>query len=196
MRRSDRRHSITPGRPGDGTGSPDPWGALDRTATAVRYVLISGVAATAVGLTYHFGGKEDLLREAALATLGRMFAVPQQILTTAASLPELIDGMLTWSTADDAGEEGRIVLLEAMTQSRRDPVLSEALARALTGYRTAVAAAFIRLTETPRAFTSAAADSFAAHCDGLWLHAIIDPDFPTIAARDETTRLWRAAVSS
>jgi AcrR family transcriptional regulator len=163
-------------------------------AASVRSV--TGRADVPLGaITYHFGGKEELFREAAIDTLRQMFETPNQILATATTLPELVDRLLGWSTADDARAEQRMLLLETMTQSRRDPALERAVGYALDSYRASVGDAIARLAGGGSAHSNGVAAAFAAHCDGLWLHTIIDPEFPRVEAAEDAAVMWKRALA-
>lgn len=142
-------------------------------------------------ITYHYGGKEQLFRTAALDQVRLMFATPGAIMAEAASVPELVERMLAWSRADDVTDDQRLLLLEVMAQSRRDPELAMLLGQALVGYRAALAEALGRATAVP----DGAADAFAAHCDGLWLHAVIEPGFPGASAGAAAAEAWIRALA-
>jgi AcrR family transcriptional regulator len=149
-------------------------------------------------INYHFEGKEDLFRQAALAEIALMFRTPTQILKGSGSITELVKSMLRWSRADDVTELQRTLLLEVMAQSQRDPRLARLLAEALAGYRNNVVDALTRvqpgIARQPAADRAAVAAAFAAHCDGLWLHSVIESAFPHGAAGDAATTIWTAAL--
>lgn len=143
-------------------------------------------------VNYHFGSKEALFREAALAEIGLMFATPGRLMTGATDLGSLVTAMLAWSRDPDVTDRQRTLLLEVMAQSRRDEDLAAALGGALAGYRQALAEALSRVRG--RAVEPDVADAFAAHCDGLWLHSVIDPTFRGEGAGAAAADAWVAAL--
>ncbi len=152
-------------------------------------------------INYHYkGGKEELFRLAALSEIGLMFQTPGRIRAMSTSVSDLVDGMLGWSRADDVTDLQRVLLLEVMAQSRRDPDLAQMLAQALTGYRSNVTDALERVRPgvhrqgSPAADASAVAAAFAAHCDGLWLHSVIERTFPHEAAGRAASTIWVTAL--
>lgn len=147
-------------------------------------------------LNYHFAGKEELFRTAAMTEVGRMFAAPGRIMRDSATLPEFVERMLGWSRSKAVTHRQQVLLLEVIAQSRRDPQLSAVLGESLAGYRAAVAAALARLAGdgTDAGGWDARASAFAAHCDGLWLHAVMEPGFPDEPAGEQSAAAWLALL--
>lgn len=145
-------------------------------------------------VNYHFGSKEALFREAALAEIGAMFATPGRIMSGATDLRSLVTAMLAWSRDPDVTDRQRTLLLEVMAQSRRDEDLAATLGEALAGYRRALAEALSQARGRP--VEPDVADAFAAHCDGLWLHSVIDPTFRSQGAGTAAAAAWVAALGA
>ena len=224
----------TVGSPAGRTGQDGPPGEATRSALrAAAAVAIAEEGWQAAGarsvarragvplgaINYHFAGKEDLFRQAALAEIFAMFAAPGRIIAEAEDLEELVERMLAWSRADEVTATQQVLLLEVMAQSRRDPELGRLLAEGLGGYRRAVADAFARLAPADAAADDggddavsdgggddadapggcsqwlALASAFAAHCDGLWLHFVVEPDFPNEPAGRQATAAWLARLT-
>lgn len=144
-------------------------------------------------VNYHFSSKEDLFREAAMTEVADMFATPGKVMAVATDLRSLVEAMLAWSRDPDVSDRQRTLLLEVMSQSRRDPILAAHLGEALAGYRRTLAASLSRVHRS--GVVADVADAFAAHCDGLWLHSVIDPSFPGEGAGAAAADVWVRALS-
>ena len=168
---------------------------------------VTGRAGVPLGaLNYHFDTKEALFRAAAMTEIAAMFATPWRIMTSSATLVDLVDGMLGWSRSADVTATQQALLLEVMAQSRRDSDLAAALAASLDGYREALAGALQRLRAgrggadavTDHAVTDDAlelAAAFAAHCNGMWLQGVVEPAAPS-GATARARRVWLAALTA
>lgn len=150
-------------------------------------------------LNYHFGTKEALFRTAAMAQVAAMFATPWRIITSGATLADLVIGMLGWSRSADVTATQQALLLEVMAQSRRDPDLATDLAASLDGYREALAGA-LRQLRIGRAGHDAVTDdavelaaAFAGHCNGMWLQGVVEPAAPP-GATAQAQEVWLAAL--
>ncbi|MGV9806853.1 TetR/AcrR family transcriptional regulator [Micromonospora chersina] len=165
------------------------WHAASSRTVAAR----AGVPLGAI--TYHFGGKDALLREAALGELHSMFATPWQIMETSTELAELVHRMLDWSHSADVTARQQAVLLELMVRARHDPETAAGLGAGLAAYRAQLVAALARVgrrgnDEVP----AAAAQAFAAQCTGTFLHFMIDPTYPTGPASEAAGHAWITAL--
>jgi AcrR family transcriptional regulator len=151
------------------------WGRVTTRAVAERAGLPHGA------VSYHFHSKQELLTEAALATVERMFPIAE--LEAAQTLPELIplfqESFVGRSTVDVIDPVSSGVLLEAMRECGRNPGLRERMAALLRSYREIVAN-LIRAEQDhgvvePRPNARDLATLLIAAGDGLLLHVLLDP---------------------
>lgn len=166
------------------------WHAANARAVADR----AGVPLGAVN--YHFDGKEDLLRQAAIHAIARMYVVPTQMVGTASTLRVLLDRIFRWHRSPEVSIEQQVLVLEVMLQSRRDPRLAAMFVSNLQGYR-AFLAEVVHRTAThlpPGSDTGAVVDALSAALDGLMLHFLIDRAFPLDEATAMTATAWRALL--
>lgn len=166
------------------------WHAANARAVADR----AGAPLGAVN--YHFDGKEDLLRQAAIHAIARMYVVPTQMIGTTSTLRVLLDWIFQWQRSPDVSVEQRVLVLEVMLQSRRDPRLAAMFVSTLEGYR-AFLAEVVHRTATqlpPGSDAGAVADALSATLDGLMLHFLIDRAFPLDEATAMTATAWRALL--
>lgn len=150
------------------------WGRVTTRAIAERAGLPHGT------VSYHFAGKQALLVDAAAHTVEQMFPVGE--LDGVRTVEELTDLTTSWVTDPRAADPvAPGVLLEAMREATRDPVLRERIASALRGYRQVVADLVRAEWQDPAGRRSGAvtpsgvATLAVAAGDGLWLHALLDP---------------------
>lgn len=143
-------------------------------------------------LNYHFATKEHLFRQAAVTEVTDMFATPARIMRGSETVKGLVDDMVGWSRVADVTATQQVLLLEVMLQSRRDPALAAGLAGALRDYRHQLADALTRVLDTGCDVEEALAGALAALCDGLFLHAMIEPAFPHRGAADAAREVWAA----
>ncbi len=146
-------------------------------------------------LNYHYASKEQLFRQAALAAIADMFRTPARIMRDSATAEELVSDLLGWSRVADVTATQQTLLLETMLQSRRDPALSAGLSDALHEYGRQVAGALNRLLGSIPG-DEALAGALVALCDGLFLHAMIEPAFPHRGAADAARGLWAAFLDA
>ncbi|MFF5174241.1 TetR/AcrR family transcriptional regulator [Micromonospora sp. NPDC000089] len=151
-------------------------------------------------LNYHFGSKEGLFRHAAMLEIQAMFATPWALIAGSRSIDGLVEALLRWSRSPDVSSRQQALLLEAMAQSKRDADLATALQGGLSAFRDQVAAALHRLgvvpttTEPePTAEAAALAAAFTAHCNGLWLQYVTEPQAPHEPAAEHAIRAWQTA---
>lgn len=150
------------------------WGRVTMRAIAAR----AGVPHGAV--SYHFTGKEELLRQAAVSGTLRALAQPLEMARAAGSVQEVFEGTLGWFAAGGPRDPSVALLLETVRQAARDPALREPLAAEMRTFR----AALTELAERGRRDGGGAAGPpaagtatvIAALLDGLLLHLILDPE--------------------
>ncbi|MBS2964633.1 TetR/AcrR family transcriptional regulator [Actinocrinis puniceicyclus] len=153
------------------------WCAVTTRAIAAR----AGVPHGAV--SYHFAGKEELLREAALAATRQALAAPAAFATQAGSVAELLEGTFAWYAAGGLADPAVAQLLETARQAARDPLLRAPIAAELHDYRKALADLVRRDQQRGALAAGVPADgvaaAIAALLDGLILHLVLDPDLDT-----------------
>jgi AcrR family transcriptional regulator len=151
------------------------WGRVTTRAVAERAGLPHGT------VSYHFDGKQALLREAAVTAVEAMF--PEDQLSSMNSIRRLFE------TPDAAAHGGRVeseLLLEAMRESSRDPVLRGRIAAVLRRLRERVAELLAASDGGPGASAvppAALAALVVAAGDGLWLHRLLDPELDVAAVQ-------------
>ncbi|GAA2631391.1 TetR/AcrR family transcriptional regulator [Actinomadura fulvescens] len=150
------------------------WGQVTTRAIATR----AGVPHGAV--SYHFKGKEELLREAAVSATLQALAQPIALTRQAGSVRELVDGTLAWFSSGALDDPSVALLLETARQASRDPALREPIAAELRSYR-AVLTGLVRADQErgeidSRVSASGTATLVAALFDGVLLHLLVDPD--------------------
>jgi AcrR family transcriptional regulator len=157
------------------------WGRVTTRAVASRAGLPHGA------VSYHFRGKQELLTEAALATIEQAFPIAElQPLTT---LAELMTAASAWLDRDAADPVMPAVMMEAMRESARDPALRERIAALERHYRQLlgglISAEQQRGTIATDLPPAALAVLLAAAADGLLLNVLADPELdisPAITA--------------
>lgn len=150
------------------------WGQVTTRAIAAR----AGVPHGAVG--YHFNGKTELLREAAISATTRALAEPIALARQAGSVLELVEGTFAWYSSRGIADPSVSLLLEATREAVRDDALRASFAGVLRDYR----AALVDLVRADQergairrdASAEGTAGLIAALLDGLLLHLILDPD--------------------
>ncbi|RFS82215.1 TetR/AcrR family transcriptional regulator [Actinomadura spongiicola] len=165
------------------------WGQVTTRAIAAR----AGVPHGAVN--YHFQGKDDLLRQAAIAGTLNALAGPLSIARAAGSVQEVLDGILAWFTCGALNDPSVALLLETARQSTRDPLVREPLATKLREFR----ATLTELVRRSQERGDIAADSspagtatmVAALLDGLMLHVLLDPELDLSETADTIRSLLR-----
>jgi AcrR family transcriptional regulator len=157
------------------------WGRVTTRAVAARAGLPHGA------VSYHFRGKQELLAAAALRTVEQAFPLTElQAVQTLAELMAVAGTRLEHDAIDPVMSA---VMMEAMRESARDPVLRERITALEREYRR-ILADLIR-SEQQRGSIPAdlpaapVAVLLAAAADGLLLNALADPELditPAIAA--------------
>ena len=164
------------------------WGGGRTRAVAERAGLPHGT------VSYHFRGKRDLLSEAAMQTVERMFPVAD--LDALETLEDLMPLFTAWTADGETIDPvGRGVLMEAMRESQRNPELRRRLAALLADYRRVVAG-LVRAEQHDETASvgpspSALATLIAAAGDGLLLHALLDCELDTASAFEALLALVR-----
>ena len=165
------------------------WGQVTTRAIAERAGLPHGA------VSYHFQGKQELLTEAALQAIERLF--PLNELAAIKTLEDLLPLIQSWLGAPDSTNSvGADVLLEAMREAKRNLMLRRRLAMILSDYRQVVAElahaeqlrGAVRAAPTPLAL----ATLIAAVGDGLLLHLMLDPELNAADAAAALLTLLRA----
>jgi AcrR family transcriptional regulator len=149
------------------------WGRVTTRAVAER----AGVAHCAV--SYLFRGKQELLIESCLAAFAE--AVPFEEYAAQASvgdLVDLIDSQVDQGLKTDA-VLGRL-MFEAIREAERDEALRARLGAMITEYRKVLVAVVQAEQERGAIPATLSAEGIAtlvtAVGDGLFLHALLDPD--------------------
>jgi AcrR family transcriptional regulator len=149
------------------------WGQVTTRAIATR----AGVPHGAVG--YHFNGKAELLREAAVEATMRALAEPIAMAGQADSVAGLVEGSLGWYASGGIADPSVALLLEVTREAVRDDALRESFAAVLREFRTSLTELVVRDQErgavSPEASSVGTATLVAALLDGLLLHLILDP---------------------
>ena len=155
------------------------WGRVTTRAVAER----AGVPHGAV--SYHFRGKQELLIESCLAAFAQ--AVPFEEYAAQATLGDLVDLI---GSEIDHGLHRDVVLgrlmFEAIREAERDEVLRERMGTLITEYRTVLVTVVRAEQERGAIPATISAEGVAtlvtAVGDGLFLHALLDPDLDVTEA--------------
>jgi AcrR family transcriptional regulator len=163
------------------------WSAVTTRGIAER----AGVPHGAV--SYHFAGKAELLREAALAGSEQALAAPVAIARGAGNLGEVVAATLAWFGSGELGGAGLDLMLETARQAGRDERLRLPLAAGIADYRNALTG-LVRADQrngviTPELPADGLAALVAALFDGLILHLMLDPAVDVDAIGDALRRL-------
>lgn len=164
------------------------WGRVTTRAVAERAGLPHGA------VSYHFAGKQELLAEAAVRVFEQAFPLDQ--LEAIGSLDALVGLIERWM-AEAGGEQAAVaeVGIEAMLESGRDPELRRRLGALLASYREQMAklaeADAARGAALGGASPAAVATLVAALGDGLFLHALLDPELDAAQALAALRQLLR-----
>jgi AcrR family transcriptional regulator len=153
------------------------WCAVTTRAIAAR----AGVPHGAV--SYHFTGRADLLREAALEATRAALAEPMALVSTAGSVSEVLQGTFAWYAAGWLSDPSVALMLESAREAGRDEALREPIAAQLHEYRSALAD-LVRRDQArgalvPGVDADGAAALIAALLDGLIVHLVLDPTLDT-----------------
>lgn len=165
------------------------WNAVTTRAIAERAGLPHGT------VSYHFNGKQDLLRQAAMTVLGQVFTGLTDLVDNAtASVPELVaaSGTQLGAAVGESVDEVRL-LAECLVQACRDDELALVFRDWLRAYREALrkrAAAdgrsgALRAGMDP----TGTAILVCAAIDGLWFHLAVDGELDVELACRTLARL-------
>jgi AcrR family transcriptional regulator len=150
------------------------WGRVTMRGIAARAGVPHGA------ISYHFQGKDDVLRQAAVAGTLRALAQPLAMARGAGSVREMFEGTLGWFAAGGLRDPSVALLLETVRQSGRDPSLREPLSAEVSKFRSALTELVERDQRdgrvTPSLPPSGTAKVVAALLDGLLLHLVLDPE--------------------
>ncbi|SPT50025.1 MULTISPECIES: TetR/AcrR family transcriptional regulator [Actinomadura] len=165
------------------------WGQVTMRAIAARAGVPHGA------ISYHFQGKDDLLRQAAIAGTLQALAEPLAMAQAAGDVREMFEGTLGWFAGGGLEDPSVALLLETVRQSSRDPSLREPLATEMRGFRVALTE-LVRRDQERGAVTAAppasgTATVVAALLDGLLLHLILDPELDLQGAAEAVRTLLR-----
>jgi AcrR family transcriptional regulator len=149
------------------------WGRVTTRAVAER----AGVPHGAV--SYHFRGKQELLIESCLAAFAE--AVPFEEYAAQASVGDLVD--LIDSQVDQGLQTDAVLgrlMFEAIREAERDEALRARLGAKISEYRKVRVALVQAEQERGEIPATLSAEGIAtlvtAVGDGLFLHALLDPD--------------------
>lgn len=130
-------------------------------------------------VSYHFAGKAELLRQAAVAGTEAALAGPVEIARGAGGLVEVVEAMLAWFASGELDDPAVALLLETARQAGRDPGLRELVAAIIAQYRAEVAELIKRDQRSGTVRSDVDAEGLAAIVaalfDGLLMHVILDP---------------------
>ncbi|MEO3827462.1 helix-turn-helix domain-containing protein [Actinomadura sp. B10D3] len=165
------------------------WGQVTMRAIAARAGVPHGA------ISYHFQGKDDLLRQAAIAGTLQALAEPLAMAQAAGDVREMFEGTLGWFAGGGLEDPSVALLLETVRQSSRDPSLREPLATEMRRFRAALTE-LVRRDQEQGAITadppaSGTATVVAALLDGLLLHLILDPELDLQGAAEAVRTLLR-----
>ncbi|MGH3415303.1 MAG: TetR family transcriptional regulator [Actinocrinis sp.] len=153
------------------------WCAVTTRAIAARAAVPHGA------VSYHFGGKDELLREAALTATRAALAAPLALAAQAGSVAELLSGTFAWYGGGGLSDPAVAQLLETAREAARDPALRAPIAAELGDYRKTLADLVRRDQRRGALVATVPADgvaaALAALLDGLILHLVLDPDLDT-----------------
>jgi AcrR family transcriptional regulator len=165
------------------------WGQVTMRKIAARAGVPHGA------ISYHFQGKDDLLRKAAVSGTLRALAEPLAMARAAGGIQEMVEGTLGWFMSGGLQDPSVALLLETARQSTRDPALREPLAAEMRKFRAALTELVQQGQESGHvnrdAPASGVATMVAALLDGLLLHLILDPELDLQDAADAVRTLLR-----
>jgi AcrR family transcriptional regulator len=143
------------------------WSGFSTRDIAARAGVTQGV------VSYHWRSKDELVREAALAASAASLEPVADALREAPSVREALERSLAVVEAIRGEPALALLLFETMLHAGRDERLREALAAMIRDFRTELAAA---LEREGVAEPGPLAAALAAGWDGLFLHAVVDPE--------------------
>jgi AcrR family transcriptional regulator len=163
------------------------WSGFSTRDIAARAGVTQGV------VSYHWRSKDDLVREAALAASAESLEPVAVALREAPSVRKALGRSLALVEAIRGEPALALLLFETMLQAGRDEQLREGLAEMLREFRAGLAAALEREGVSDAEPLAAA---LAAAWDGLFLHAVVDPELQVAPVGDVVLRLLVTAKNS
>jgi AcrR family transcriptional regulator len=168
------------------------WGAVTTRAIAKRAEVPHA------SVSYHFRGRDELLREAAIAATSEYFAAAKNL---AAAAPDGLAGVLRMTAAAYSGmplvQAGLATVFESTRQATRDSWLAERMAEILDGFLVDITRLIVADQDAGRIDAgidpSILARVVTAAMDGLGLQAAFDPDVDLVAAADVFIRVLERA---
>lgn len=159
--------------------------------------LVTGDAGVPLGsIRYHFGSREAMLAEAAMAEVAAMFATPTRQIVASRTPVELVEALIGWVASAGTSAQQQALLLEVMAHSRRTPELAAALEQSLSGYRSTIADAVLRVVGADEQQARGLADAMAAQANGLWLQMVVEPGLEPAAVCRVASSVWLAALEA
>lgn len=156
------------------------WSGFSTRDIAARAGVTQGI------VSYHWRSKDDLVREAALASCAETLAPASDALRRAPSVRNALERMLELEDLFRSQPQLTLLLFETMLQAGREPQLRDALATMIRDFRTQLGDALAAEDHRDAAATAAA---LAAALDGLFLHAVVDDQLDVQAASNALLRL-------
>lgn len=157
------------------------WGGVTTRAVAERAEVLNGV------VSYHFDGKADLLRQAALTGVVETIGEPVGMILSAPSISGGLRAMAGWLHARRGSFPDFALMAESMLGAQRDPALQQSLAAVVDDFRGAVAT---KLDRSDAAAARAEAAVITSALDGLILHRLLDPQFDPVPALERLADLF------
>jgi AcrR family transcriptional regulator len=163
------------------------WGRVTTRAVAQRAGLPHG------SVSYHFRGKQELLRDSAMHAFQQAIPVEQfAALDTVDALIDVIEAEVGGPDAVDPVLSR--LMLEAMREAERDPGLRERMAAMLGEYRQTMVAVVRAEQERGVVFDGAPPEALAtllaAVGDGLLLHVLLDGEVDVAGSVDALRALF------
>jgi len=140
-------------------------------------------------LHYYFGTKRALLQQAAAQALMEELSSPLASLISGGDLGRGVREAIAWFDEARASNASGRLIIEVTLQALRDPELQTMVRGMLSEFRDAVEARALaegRVREEARGL----AVMLTALLDGLYLHALLDPDLDLRAAAVALRPLW------
>jgi AcrR family transcriptional regulator len=147
------------------------WSAVSTRILAER----AGVTPSVVH--YHFASVQDVLAEAAIATMREVAAATD--ISAAPDPGAAVDALMTALEKYDGTDPTSLLFIETYLAATRDDRLREQISAVVAEFRTGVAD-WLAVHQVPDAAATAAV--LAATIDGLMLHRALEPDAPAPTA--------------
>ncbi|HZE39478.1 MAG TPA: TetR family transcriptional regulator [Stackebrandtia sp.] len=159
----------------------------ERGWTAVSTRVLAERAGVRPGLVhYHFASLQDLLRQAAVAAMGRVVAETSPPSEGVDDPAAVLDALTSALDAYEGRDPTSLLFIETYLASTRDPELRELIAAMLNDFRHGVAEV---LRGSGVAEPEATAVVLVAALDGYLLHKALDVSTSTAAVKTVLRRL-------